>query len=121
VSTGAPRRRFDVHHLRCDAPGAWRSVRVRNALVTTDRLKVHAPVALDAVEISGTTARRDIDVELRRYDGGTLAKRNLAKQRVPAVQALRIAPDWERLSRSKVERVLIRTESSSGMRRRGRS
>jgi hypothetical protein len=120
VSTGAPRRRFDVHHLRCDTPGAWRSVRARNALVTTDRLKVHAPVALDTVEISGITARRDIDVELRRYDGGRLAKRNLAKQRVPAGQALRMAPDWEHLSRSKVERVLTRTESSSGMRRRGR-
>jgi hypothetical protein len=121
VSTGAPRRRFDVHHLRCETPGAWRSVRVPNVLVTTDRLKVHAPVKFDTVEISGTTTRRDIDVELRRYDGGTLAKRTLSQQRVPAGQVFRMAPDWGRLARSKVERLLIRTESSSGMRRRGRS
>jgi hypothetical protein len=107
VRTGAPRRRFDIHHLRQGAPGDWRSVRVRNALVTNDRLRIHASVAFDAVEISGTTARREVDVELRRYDGGKVATRNLAKQRVPAGRALRMAPtDWERLSRSKVEQVL---------------
>jgi len=105
--TGAPRRRFDIHHLRQDAPEAWRSVRVRNALITNDRLRVHAPVTFDAVEISGTTARRDVDIELRHYDGSKVATRNLAKQRVPAGRALRMAPaDWERLSRSKVEQVL---------------
>jgi len=107
VSTGAPRRRFDIHHLRHDAPGSWRSVRVRNALVTNDRLRVHAPVAFDALEISGTTARRAVDVELRRYDGGKVATRKLAQQHVPPGRALRMAPaDWARLSRSKVEQVL---------------
>ena len=120
VSTGAPRRRFDVHYLRCETPGAWRSIRVQNALVTTDRLKVHAPVKFNTVEISGTTARRDVDIELRRYDGGTLAKRNLTQQRVPAGQVLHVAPDWGRLSRAKVGHALARTESSSGMPRRGR-
>jgi hypothetical protein len=107
VSTRAPRRRFDIHHLRQGAPGEWRSVRVRNALVTEDRLRVHAPVAFDAVEISGTTSRRDVDVELRRYVGGKLTRRNLAQRRVPAGKALRMAPaDWERLSRAKVEQIL---------------
>ena len=68
---------------------------------------MHAPVAFDAVEISGTTARRDVDVELRRYDGAKVVTRKLAQQRVPAGRALRMAPaDWERLSRSKVEQVL---------------
>ena len=51
----APRRRFDIHHLRRDASGGWRSVRVKNALVTGDQLRVYAPVEFDAVEISGTT------------------------------------------------------------------
>jgi hypothetical protein len=107
VRTGAPRRRFDIHHLRQDAPRTWRSVRVRNALVTNDRLRVHAPVAFDAVAISGTTARRELDVELRRFDGDKVARRNLAKQPVPAGRTVRVAPaDWERLSRSKVEQVL---------------
>ena len=107
VSSSAPRRRFDIHHLRHDRPGAWRSVRIKNVLVTSDRLRVHAPLAFDAIEISGTTARRDVDVELRRYDGAKVVTRKLAQQRVPARRALRMAPaDWERLSRSKIEQVL---------------
>jgi hypothetical protein len=106
VSTRAPRRRFDIHHLRQGSPGAWRSVRVRNALVTSDQLRVHAPRAFDVVEISGTTARRDLDVELGRYAGGKVARRTLS-QPVPAGKALRIAPtDWDRLSRAKIEQLL---------------
>jgi hypothetical protein len=92
VSTGATRRHFDIHHLRHDAPSTWRSIRVRNALVTSDRLRVHAPVAFDAVEISGTTARRDVDVELRRYDGDKVTTRNLPKRRVPAGGGLTHGP-----------------------------
>ena len=107
VQTGASRRRFDIHHLRQDASKAWRSVKVQNALVTDDQLRVHAPVAFDAVEISGTTARRDVDVQLRRHDGSKVATRNLSQQRVPAGRALRMAPaDWERLSRSSVSQML---------------
>ena len=80
---------------------------VKNALVTSDRLRVYAPVAFDAVEISGTTARRDVDVELRRYDGSKVARRNLAQQRVPAGRALRMAPPTGSDSaRSKVDQVL---------------
>jgi hypothetical protein len=106
VSTRAPRRRFDIHHLRQGSPGAWRSVRVRNALVTSDQLRVHAPRAFDVVEISGTTARRDLDVELGRYADGKVARRTLSLP-VPAGKALRIAPtDWHRLSRGKIEQVL---------------
>jgi hypothetical protein len=73
-------------------------------------LKVHAPAKFDTVEISGTTTRRDVDVELRYYAGGTLAKRNLTQQRVPAGQVLHLAPDWGRLSRAKVGHALARTE-----------
>ena len=120
LRTGAPRRRFDVHHLRCESPRSWRSVRVSNLVVTTDRLKVLAPAKLDAVEISGTATRRDVDVELRRYDGDTLAKRNLTRQRVPAGQILRVAPDRGRLSRAKVGRALAKAQSSSGRAKRGR-
>ena len=120
VSTSAARRRIDVHHLRYGTPGAWRSVRVRNALVTTDRLRVHAPVAFDAVEISGTTARRHVDIELRRYNGRTLAERNLKQQRVLAGETLRTAPDWERLARSKVEQVRSKTDLGGVMPGRGR-
>jgi hypothetical protein len=107
VSTRAARRQFDIHHLRHDGPDAWRSVTVRNAVVTQDRLEVRAPVAFDVVEISGTTARRDVDVELRRFGDGKLTSRRAPGQRVPAGRALRMAPSsWDRLSRAKVERVL---------------
>jgi hypothetical protein len=107
VSTRAARRRFDVHHLRHDGPDAWRSVAVRNAVVTQDRLEVRAPVAFDLVEIAGTTARRDVDVELRRFGEGKVTTRRAPGQRIPAGRSLRLAPSsWERLSRAKLEQVL---------------
>jgi hypothetical protein len=106
VSTRAPRRRFDIHHLRQYSPGAWRSVRLHNGLVTNDQLRVGAPRAFDVVEISGITARRDLELELRRYDGSKIARRTLT-QPVPAGKTLRIAPtDWDRLSRAKIEQAL---------------
>ena len=107
VSTGADSRQFDIHQLRHAGPQDWRSVTVRNAVVTEDKLQVRAPVAFDAVEISGTTTRRDFDVELRRYGDGKVATRLAPGQEVPAGKALLMAPSsWERLSRAKVEQVL---------------
>ena len=107
VSTGADRREFDIHHLRQGGPQDWRSVKVRNAVVTEDRLQVSAPVAFDAIEISGTTARREFDVEHRRYGDGNVATRLAPGQEVPAGRALLMAPSsWEGLSRAKVEQVL---------------
>jgi hypothetical protein len=104
VSTGAPNRRFDLHHLRHDGGSEWRSVRLRDVRITTDRLRLHVPVSFDDVEISGATARRDVDVELRRYDGERLVRRTLAAQTVPAGRAVRLAPhDWNRLARGKVD------------------
>jgi hypothetical protein len=106
VSTRALRRRFDIHHLRQYSPGAWRSVRLHNGLVTNDQLRVGAPRAFDAVEISGITSRRDIEVELRRYDGNKIARRTLTHS-VPAGKTLRIAPtEWNRLSRAMIEQIL---------------
>ena len=103
VSTGAPSRRYDIHHLQHDGGTEWRSVRLRDAQITADRLRVYAPVAFEEVEISGTTAQRDIDVELRRYDGGRLVRRTIASQTVPAGRAVRISPnDWTKLARGKV-------------------
>ena len=108
VGTSAARRRFDIRHLRRDRQGAWRSVSVRDALVTSDQLRVHAPISFDALEISGATARRDLDVELSRFDGERVASRKLEQQRVGAGQALRLAPaDWARLSGSKIHHVLV--------------
>jgi hypothetical protein len=99
ISSGAARRRFDIHHLRCEAPGAWRSVRVRNAVITSDRLQVLAPAASGGIEISGT-ARRDVDVEFKRYDGFDVARCNFTRLRVPAGRALQVTPaDWKSLSR----------------------
>ena len=82
-------------------------MKVRNAVVTEDKLRVRAPVAFDVVEISGTTARRDVDVELRRYGDGKLTTRLAPGQEVPAGRAVQMAPSsWERLSRAKVEQVV---------------
>ncbi|MBC7784557.1 MAG: hypothetical protein H7144_12030, partial [Burkholderiales bacterium] len=89
---------------RHDAGVQWRSVRLRDVRITADRLRLHAPDSFDEVEISGTTARRVVDVELRRYDGERLARRTIAAQTVPAGRAVRLAPhDWTKLARSKVD------------------
>jgi len=107
VSTGADSRQFDIHHLRQEGPQAWRSVKVRNAVVTEDKLQVRAPLAFDTLEISGTTARRDVDVELRRYGDGKLTTRLAPGQEVPAGRSVQLAPSsWERLSRARVEQVV---------------
>jgi hypothetical protein len=76
-------------------------------VVTKDRLEVRAPVALDEVEISGTTSRRDVDVELRRYADGKVSTRRAPARRVPAGRALRLAPtSWDGLSRAKLVELL---------------
>lgn len=107
VSTRAGRRLFDVHQLRQEGPGAWRSVKVRNAVVTKDRLEVSAPVAFGAIEISGSTERRDVEVELNDCRDGRLTTRRASSRQVPAGQALRIAPGaWEGESYDVVEQEL---------------
>jgi hypothetical protein len=106
LSTRAARRQFDIHCLRQDAPGAWRSARLRNAVVTKGSLAVRAPLDFDAVEISGTSARRDVDVELRRYGDGRLATRRAPGRLAVGGRAIRMAPtSWDRLSRAKVEQL----------------
>ena len=80
---------------------------MRNVVVTKDRLQVRAPVGFDVVEISGTSERRDVDIELRRYGDGRLTTRRAPGREVPPGGTLRLAPtSWERLSRAKVEQVL---------------
>ena len=99
VSSEAARRHFDIHHLRCEGKGAWKSVRVRNELVANDRLRVLTPTASGGVEISGTT-RREVDIEFNRYDGVKGSRCNLTGQRILAGRALQVAPaDWQPLSR----------------------
>jgi hypothetical protein len=106
VATRASRR-VDIHHLRQEAPQAWRSLRVRGALIDDDRLRVDAPAAFDAVEVSGTTARPRLDIELRRYDGEGVVRRRLAPRGIPAGRTLRVAPaDWDRLSGGKIGQTL---------------
>jgi hypothetical protein len=106
VSTGARRRLFDIHHLRQGTEG-WRSVRVGNAVVTDDRLRVDVPASFETVEVSGTTSRRSVDVEFRQGTDGKVARRNVAGQRVPAGKTVRLGPsDWDRLSRGKVDQAV---------------
>ncbi|MEI6363602.1 MAG: hypothetical protein WCP95_15900 [Actinomycetes bacterium] len=107
VSTGAARRQFDIHCLRQESPGVWRSARLRNAVVTKGSLAVRAPLGFDAVEISGTNARRDVDFELRRFGDGRLATRRATGRLAVGGSAIRMAPtSWDRLSRAKVEQLL---------------
>jgi hypothetical protein len=105
VSSRAPRRQFDIHHLRQDGSGAWRSARLRHAVVAKDRLEVRAPVAFDVVEISGTTERQ-VEVELSRYGDGKLDTHR-ATSKHPAGRTLRLVPSsWEGLPHARVEQQL---------------
>ena len=107
VRTDATNRHIDIHHLRAEPGGDWRSVAVRNAKVTRDGLRVHAPLSLEGVEVSGATTRRDVDVEFQRYTGNKLTRRKAVGQRVPAGKALQLAPsDWDRLSRAKIDQIV---------------
>ena len=102
VTTSAGRRRFNIHHLRYHGP-AWRSATVDGAAIGAEHhMSVHAPMAFDHVEISGPAAIHPVNVVFRRYDGDQLTTRRLPKQRASRGDSLRLAPDWERLSRAKV-------------------
>jgi hypothetical protein len=80
---------------------------VRHAVVVKDRLAVRAPVAFDVVEISGTTERSGVEVELSRYGDGKLDTHHATTTRVPAGRTLRLVPSsWERLPHAKVEEQL---------------
>lgn len=104
VSTGAPSRLFDIHHLRHEIGAEWRSVRLRDVRITADHLRLQTPVSFGEVEISGTTARCNFDVEFSRFDGEGLARQTIASQTVPAGRSLQLAPeDWTKLARVKLE------------------
>jgi len=103
VSTEAPSRRFDIHHLRREGGAEWRSVRLRDVQITADLLRLYAPVSFDEVEISAIT-RRDIDVEFLRYDGERLARCITAAQTVQEGRTVHLAPnDWTNLARGKLD------------------
>jgi len=108
VSTRASRRQFDVHHLRQDHPGAWRSARVSNAIGAKDRLHVRTPLTFDVVEISGTTEHSGVEVELSRYGDGELSTHRATSKHVPAGRTLRLVPSsWEGLPRARVDQQLM--------------
>ena len=76
----------------------------KTGVIDPDRLRLHAPVSFDEVEISGTTARRKVNVELRSYDGERLARRTIAAQTVPEGRAVHLTPNnWTKLAHGKVD------------------
>ena len=105
VSTGAPSRRFDVHHLRHEGGAEWRSVRLRDVRITAVAFcACNAPVSIRrGGDLRDDGVVRDVNVELRRYDGERLARRAVAAQKIPTGRAVQLAPsDWTRLARGKI-------------------
>jgi hypothetical protein len=108
MRSDATGRRADIHHLRPEAGGDWRSVAVRNARVTRDGLRVHASAELDGVEVSSAARAHDVDLEFRQYRDRNLTRRRVAGHRIPSGRAVRLAPaDWDRLSRTKIDQILV--------------
>jgi hypothetical protein len=108
MRSDATGRRADIHHLRLEAGGDWRSVAVSNARVTRDGLRVHAGAELDGVDVSSAARAHEVDLEFRQYRDKNLTRRRFAGQRIPSGRAFRLAPaDWDRLTRTKIDQILV--------------
>lgn len=92
IRTGAARRRFDVRHVRADGPGRWHGVRVRNALVTDDEVRVRVPATATSVAVSGEDKARKVDIEFERGRGRRLSTSTLGEQRLAPGKVLVAEP-----------------------------
>jgi hypothetical protein len=93
LRTSARSRRFDVRHVHQSEAGAWAGVRVHDALVTDDALRVELARAGDAARLSGARARRKVDVEFERFRDGTLSSSTLEGRRFDRGRSLVAVPE----------------------------
>lgn len=93
VRTSATRRRFDVRHVRVTGADEWRGVQVRNALVTDDAVRVRVPDDVEAVDVSGSKAGREVDLEFQRFRRNRLSASTVPAQRLSSDGALRAAAE----------------------------
>jgi len=107
IHTDGEKRPFEIHQLREDGAGDWRSIRIRNARITKADLRVQTHGKLRAVEVSSRKEKQEFDVEFRQYRSKKLASRSVGGHRVPAGKAVRVAPaDWNALKKTDIERSL---------------
>ncbi len=92
IRTGAARRRFDVRYVKAETAGRWQGVRVRNALVTDDVVRVRVPAGGTSVEVSAGDKPREVDVEFERGRGKRLSTSTLGSQRLPGGKVLVAEP-----------------------------
>jgi hypothetical protein len=72
AQTAGSRRLFDFRHVRDGGGGDWRGVRVGNAHITRDAIRLRLPASGHAVQLSADKARRDINIAFEQRLGTTL-------------------------------------------------
>jgi hypothetical protein len=101
IRTGAARRRFDVRYVKAERPGRWKGVRVRNALVTDDVVRVRVPASATSVAVSAEDKPREVGIEFERGRGKRLSTSTLGALRLPAGKVLIAKPGkWTTVRRS---------------------
>ncbi|GAA4352620.1 hypothetical protein [Microbacterium rhizosphaerae] len=81
LRTSARSRRFDVRHVHQPEPGVWAGVRVQDALVTDDAVRVELAATADSARLSGAHARRKVDLVFERFSDGRLSSSTLTGAR----------------------------------------
>ena len=105
LHTDGEKRLFHIHQLRTEnIDGDWRSIHVRDALVSKADLRVQTLGGLDAVEVSSLQKKKEFSLEFRQYYSKTLSQHNAGRHKVAAGKAVHLAPkDWSTLEHTVVK------------------
>lgn len=105
LHTDGEKRHFHIHQLRADnIDGDWRSIHVRDALVSKADLRVQTLGGLDAVEVSSLQEKKEFSLEFRRYYSNTLSQHSAGPHKVAAGKAVHLTPgDWNTLEHTVVK------------------
>ena len=106
LASDAADRVMSVRQLRREGRDRdWRSVHVRNARLTGDRVRIRTVDSLDAVEVVASTARTAFDVEFQRFRAGKLEGTQSRRHVATPDDAARLRPeDWDSIAGSEVVR-----------------
>ena len=101
IQSDGTKRRFHIHQLRTEAgEGDWRSLQVRNALITKGDLRIQVSPGFDAAEISCRHGTRQFDLEFSQYRSKTLKKHDAGRRKVSSRKAIIItSKDWNAAER----------------------
>lgn len=93
IQTDGTSRRFRVNQLRAEnGEGDWRSLEVRNALLSKADMRVQASPGFESAEVSTRRGARQFDFEFQQYRSKVHERQETPRQRVSAGKPVRLAP-----------------------------